>query len=264
MPADSSTGAALLEAELRALDRTLRALPEAAMRRERLLERLEEVGSLRAYEMVAAVMRRPGGAAPDLPHLREVLQDVLREGGAGRPLAPEICEGVLAEAEARGDAFVTRLFREAPPEEWMLEPGAALPRAMAEIPLGVRRALARELDLDLLERLLLDADPIVIEHLLQNPRLTEKQVVRIAARRPVPETTLELVSRSRRFGQRPAVRTALARNPYLPTRLAIQLLGTLPLAVVREIACDATLHLETRRHAGEELARRRERVAPGS
>lgn len=258
MSTDPSADAALLEAEVRALDRTLRALPEAAMRRERLLERLEEAGPERAYEMVAAVLRRPAGSMPHLPHLQEILQELLREGGASRPLDPVLCEGVLAEAEARGDAFVTRLFRDSPAEEAMSEPGSALPRDVAEIPLGVRRAMARGLDLDLLERLLLDADSIVIEHLLQNPRLTEQHVVRIASRRPVPESTLELISRSRRFGQRPAVRTALARNPYVSTRLAIGLLGSLPLAEVREIASDMTLHEQTRRHAREELERRQD------
>lgn len=258
MSTETSADAAFLEAEVRALDRTLRALPEAAMRRERLLERLEEAGPVRAYEMVAAVLRRPAGSTPHLPHLQEIIRDLLREGGASRPLDPKLCAGVLAEAEARGDAFVTRLFRDAPAEEAMLEPGSALPRDVAEVPLGVRRAMARGLDHNLLERLLLDADPIVIEHLLENPRITEQHVVRIASRRPVPESTLEHISRSRRFGQRPAVRTALARNPYLPTRLAIQLLGALPLAEVREISSDGTLHEETRRHAREELARRQD------
>lgn len=258
MPPESSADATILEAEVRALDRTLRALPEAAMRRERLLQRLEEAGPVRAYEMVAVVLRRPAGLAPHLPHLQEIIHDLLREGGASRPLDPKLCAGVLAEAEARGDAFVTRLFRDAPAEEEMLEPGSALPRDIAEIPLGVRRAMARGPDLDLLERLLLDADPIAIEHLLENPRITEQHVVRIATRRPVPESTLERISRSRRFGRRPAVRTALARNPYLPTRLAIQLLGVLPLPEVREISADATLHEQTRRHAREELARRRD------
>jgi hypothetical protein len=257
MARDPAVDAALIEAELRGLDRTLRGLPEAAMRRERLLQRLESAGGAGAYALAAAVLRRPGGAAPYLENLREILQDLLREGGATRPLDPELCAAIHAEAKARDDAFVMRLFRAAPAAESMHEPGSALPRDLAELPLGVRRSLARGMDLDLLERLLLDADPVVIDHLLQNPRITEAHVVRIASRRPVPAETLERIAHSRRFGTRPAVRTALARNPYLETRLAVQLLGVLPLAEVRAIARDGTLHEETRRHARAERARRR-------
>jgi hypothetical protein len=257
MSRDAAADAALLEAELRSLDRTLGALPEAVMQRQRLLEWLEEAGGADAYELVAAVVSRPGGAAPQLVNLREILQGLLRDGGASRPLEPELCAAVLAEARARDDTFVMRLFRPTPAAEAMAEPASALPRDLAELPLGVRRSLARSVDLDLLEGLLRDADGVVIDHLLQNPRITEAHVVRIASRRPVPSETLERIAHSRRFGQRTAVRTALARNPYLPTRLAVQLLGALPLAEVRAMAHDGTLHEETQHHARQELARRR-------
>jgi hypothetical protein len=251
-----AAGAALREAELRSLERTLRALPEAAMRRERMRERLEQAAPGEAHALLAAVVRRPGAPAPHLRVLREVVQDLLREGGAHRPLSRALRAAMLAEAEARDDAFVVRLLRASGAAAEMVDAETALPRAVAELPLGVRRALARGPELPLLERLLLDADPVVIRHLLANPRITEAHVVRIAARRPIPATTLDAIQRSPRFGTRPRVRVALARNPYCPTRLALALLGVLPLEAVREIARDATLHDETREHARAELARR--------
>lgn len=247
----------VLEAELRILDRTLRALPEPAMRRERLLARLEDAPAPEAYALLAGVARRPGDPAPHLAYLREILQDLLREGGACRPFPHELRAALYSEAKAADDDFVMRLLRPAVAAESMYDDAAALPRDVAEVPLGVRRSLARGVDLDLLERLLLDPDPVVIDHLLANPRITERHVVRIASRRPIPATTLDRIQRSRRFGQRTAVRIALARNPYCPTSLAIQLLGVLPLPEVRAIARDGTLHPETRRHAEAELARRR-------
>jgi hypothetical protein len=252
-PADDD---AILEAELRSLDRTLRALPEPAMQRERLLERLEAATPAEAYALVAAVMRRPGEHRPHLLHLRDVLQDLLREGGASRPLDPQLCAGIHAQAAQQGDSFVTRLVGGPGDADSSGIDRNGLPRDVAEIPLGVRRALARGVDLPLLEKLLLDADPTVIDHLLANPRITEEHVVRIAARRPIPASTLDRIQRSRRFGPRPRVRTAVARNPHCPTPLAIQLLGTLPRAAVREMAGDATLAPETRRHARAELDRR--------
>ncbi len=246
----------LLEAELRSLDRRLRALPEASMRRQRLLERLEEAAPREAYALVAGVLRRPAAPAPHLLNLREILQDLLREGGVGRDLDPTLCRALYTQALAADDEFTMRLFGTTGAAAQMRDEASALPRDVAEIPLGMRRALARGVDLGMLDRLLLDADPVVIEHLLANPRITEEHVVRIAARRPIPAGTLDCIQRSRRFGHRTRVRTALARNPYCPTPLAISLLGVLPLQAVRDMAHDATLHPDTRRHAAAELARR--------
>lgn len=262
---EASSGDPLVEAELRGLERILRALPEPAMRRERLLDRLEEADPERAYALLAGALRRPEDPAPHLPCVREAAADLLREGGASRPLDYAWIAEVYARAAARGDAFVMRLLRAPGPAEAMTDPGSALPRQVAEIPLGVRRALARGLDASMLERLLLDPDATVIEHLLANPRITEDQVVRIAARRPVPASTLECIARSRRFGRSARVRTAVARNPYCPTPLAVRLLGALPRAAVREMAADGTLHADTRRHAHAELVRRRRarRTGPG-
>ncbi|MDX1649451.1 MAG: hypothetical protein R3263_06325, partial [Myxococcota bacterium] len=200
---------------------------------------------------------RPGAPAPHLHTVHEMMSAVLREGGARRPLPYDLRAALYTEASRHGDAFVMRLLRSADAAEAMDDPAAALPRAVAEMPLGVRRALARSDDLPMLERLLLDADHVVILHLMRNPRITEDHVVRIAARRPIPASTLREIARSTRFGGRPRVRTAIARNPYCPTDLAILLLGALPLREVRDIARDETLHPETRRHAREELERRR-------
>ena len=249
----------ILEAELRGLDRTLRALPEAAMRRERLLEHLEVAGPAHAYALISATMHRSGMPAPHLFRLREILQELLREGGAARPLDDSLCEELGALAVTAGDEFVARLFERKQANEVMSNPANALPHAVAEIPLGIRRALAKGTDSDLLERLLRDADPVVIEHLLDNPRITEDIVVRIAARRPIAAKTLDCIQQSRRFGHQQRVQIAIARNPYCPTRLAIQLLGVLPKDQVRAIASDGTVHELTQRHAREELERREAR-----
>ena len=80
--------------------------------------------------------------------------------------------------------------------------------------------------------------------------------MRIAARRPIPASTLVLIRRSGRVGPRLRVRIAVARNPYCPTDLAIEVVATLGLSALREIERDATLHEEVRRHARDEIARR--------
>jgi hypothetical protein len=242
--------------ELQRLERHLRGLPEGAMRREVLLERLRASDPKQAYALVAEVLHHPAAEAPELPDLRRALMEVLVEGGAVQPLDYELRSNLYSEAAANEDRFVMRLLRSADAAESMRDPQSALPRSVSDIPLGTRRALAKGLDRQLLERLLLDPDPIVIANILENARITEDDVVRIAGRRPMPGSTLAEVHRSRRFGMRPRVREALAYNPYTPTDLAIELIGTLPLHALRQIARDATLHGDLRSQAQDEIARR--------
>ncbi len=238
------------------MERRLRAIAEPAMRRERLLGLLEQLEPDRSYEVLEAVLERPGQPSPRLDDLRRVLQEVLRAGGATRPLPDALRDAWRERARAAGDDFLERLLGASGAAEVMEDPTSALHREVADLPLGVRRSLARGMDIRVLERLLLDPDPIVFEHLLGNPRLTEEHAVRIAARRPISEPALRAVAESVRFGVRPRVRIAVARNPYCPTDLALRLIGTLPLPVLREMRADGTLDARVRTHVRDEIERR--------
>ena len=86
--------------------------------------------------------------------------------------------------------------------------------------LGERKSLARRPDRRLIDRVLRDPHPDVIEMLLMNPRLTEPDVVRLCARRPNAPEILLRVFRSPRWAIRPKVRAALALNPSTPPAIA--------------------------------------------
>jgi len=109
----------------------------------------------------------------------------------------------------------------------------------------------------LLEELARDSDATVIANLLMNPRISEDDVARMAALRPVASGTLIEIDRSPRWSPRPRIRAALARNPYCPVDVALKALGTLPLAELREMSTDTGLHSELREQVAQELARRR-------
>jgi hypothetical protein len=226
------------------------------MRRELVLEALEGRSADDCFALVHTVLHQPAGRAPSFELLRENVLLVLVEGGATRPLPYELLEGLYATATESGDDLLARLLRAPTSEASMADPAAALPRSVGEIPLGVRRALAKGTEKPMLEKLLLDPDALVIRHLLENPRITEDDVVRIAARRPIPASTLKEIAESRRWSSRRRVRVALARNPYCSTEVALRILGSLPLGELRELRADATLHGEIRKHAEAELARR--------
>ncbi len=239
-------------AELEHLCRRLEGLPEPAMRRETLLVELEAREPEAAYGLIAGALGRS-----DLETLERTAHEVLARGGALRPFGYGLRSALYLVAAERGDTFLARLLRSPQAAASMDDPSAALPRDVAELPLGMRRSLAKGLDRDLLQKLMLDPDPVVVSHLLENPRIREDDVVRLAARRPVPGMTLATIHGSRRFAARPRVRRALAGNPYCPTDVALEAMAALPKPALRDLARDETLHADVRRHAAEQLSRRR-------
>jgi hypothetical protein len=93
--------------------------------------------------------------------------------------------------------------------------------------LGERKSLARRPNRDMLEKLLADPHPDVIRRLLRNPRLTEDNVVRLAAKRPCRSDVLAEVARAPRWSHRPRVRLTLVLNPDTPVDLSASIAGLL-------------------------------------
>lgn len=95
-----------------------------------------------------------------------------------------------------------------------------------ELTLGERKSLARRADRDLMQRLLGDPHPDVIRRCLRNPRVTEDDVVRLAAKRPCRGDVLAEIARSI-WAHRPRVRVALVMNPFTPVEMALRMAGLL-------------------------------------
>ena len=165
---------------------------------------------------------------------------------------------VVAYARRDGRYDLAGMFLELPPLDARLEPPPPpLPRAMAKVPLGVRRSLARRNDIGVIERLLGDPDPAVIENLLNNPRITELEVVRMAARSPVREEVLTAIARHPRWGIRHRVRVTLAHNPGTPTGITLGLLHLLLDQELEALAKDGRLSQVVTSRAEALLAGRR-------
>jgi hypothetical protein len=122
--------------------------------------------------------------------------------------------------------------------------------------LGERKSLARRPDRNMMERLLLDPHPDVIRQLLANPKLTEDDVLTLAARRPCRPDVLSEISRSPRWSTRPRIRVALVLNPDMPLDLAAPILGLLMRHELRLVATSPTVAPAVRALANEHLERR--------
>jgi hypothetical protein len=89
--------------------------------------------------------------------------------------------------------------------------------------LGERKSLARRNDRNLIARVMQDPHTDVIRILLENPKLTETDVVSLCARRPTsPEIQREVFNHPRWIPRHP-VKLALVLNPYTPIDVALQI-----------------------------------------
>ncbi len=123
---------------------------------------------------------------------------------------------------------------------------------LRSLELGSRRALARRADRAILDRLMIDPDPYVIENLLHHPQMTEALVLGICTRRPTLSPPLETVMRSRRWLQHYRVKLALVQNPHFAPKFAVNLLALLRASDLRVIARSGTV-LQTVRAASQRL-----------
>jgi hypothetical protein len=122
-------------------------------------------------------------------------------------------------------------------------------RNLEKVPLGRRKSLARRNDIFLLESLLSDSDRSVIANLLDNPRLTLREVVGLASQSEASEEILETIALHPRWTARYQVKVTLAHNPSTPVRITLALLRLLMSQDQRELSRDGRLSWVVRRRA---------------
>ncbi|MEO8190180.1 MAG: hypothetical protein ABI682_07535 [Acidobacteriota bacterium] len=97
-------------------------------------------------------------------------------------------------------------------------------RRLPEMALAERIDLARSAGRGVLAALRADLNPKVVAAVLDNRFTTEPDVVQAAARPQANPAALEAISAHPRWTLRPGIRSALLRNPALPTASGLALL----------------------------------------
>ncbi len=160
------------------------------------------------------------------------------------PACRELRAGAAARARELGDLELATLLDAAAPQA-VDEDTQRVPaqggRDGRPLTLGERKALARRPSRDLLVKVIRDPHPDVVRILLGNPRLTEDDLVRLCARRPIAPEVLREVARSPRWVVRYRVRLAILRNPHTPLDLALPLVAGLNAQDARTIAASEDL-----------------------
>jgi hypothetical protein len=172
-------------------------------------------------------------------------------------------ERLRAHAEEHHLLSLARLLRRAPARQADPRPQET-PRSLPvpdygtgrELTVGERRSLARAPSRNSFDKLLADPHPLVIRQLLENPRLTEDDVVRLATRRPARSETISAIAQSQRWMRRSRVRLSILLNPGSPPSLAVPLLAVCTRSELIEVVHATDSNLVLRATALELLERR--------
>lgn len=251
MPDPAAESAAIDDLALaRRVVRSVAAVPEAAMRRAALAARLAGMQPdqiLWTLEvLIRGTLRKEPSACAAYDCLVEP-EPLMVDLGEDR-LEEMLSRGVEERCVAAVQWLRSTVVRD---EDAPIDTDRLVPRDLREVPLGGRRALARRADVNMLDKLACDPDPVVIENLLNNPRVTEQVVLSLSSRRPTVSAPLESVIASARWGRRYRIRVALAKNPYLRLSRGINLLPYLNerdlVAIYRDATLSSNLRLAAQR-----------------
>lgn len=243
---------------LEQLKRTLLSLPELALRVGWLRDHLSALPEAEAAELLNALCedneRSSAGAR------EAVLVVAMLFAGLGECA---LAERYRQHAQERHLLSLSRMLRRAPATQASERPSGETPTppvpdygAGRELTLGERKSLARSPSRHSFEKLLSDPHPQVIRQLLSNPRLTEDDVVRLAARRPARAEVIEAIAQSTRWLSRARVRLAILLNPGSPPAVAMPLLAVCTRGELLEVVHGADASVVLRATAQELLQRR--------
>lgn len=175
----------------------------------------------------------------------------------GDVLGKEIMSALVETAQDRGDYEIVALLFDLPGEHRDDAPSQPfLDASLRDVPLGMRKSLARTPDFTLIRKIARDQDHRVIGHLLSNPRLTEPDVIRIGSTRPTSPKVLEEISQHPKWMCRYRVKKVIVFNPFAPLSLALKLLAYMNVQDLEYVNHSSELDPHLVREAGRLLQRK--------
>jgi len=231
----------------------LSALPEEEMRFGLLGSRLSPMEPELIARTFDALYKKTRTDA----RARAIASLLVDHEGLIRAIGPEKYSLVYHASLRLGLEKVSRLFTDLPPHKKGIRGYDKEEEVkMEHLTLGQRRELSKKGVKDTIDRLLSDPDRIVIKNILENPRTTETEVLKVASKRPNSPEILKLLVTHKKWSKRGPVRRAIVLNPYSPPRVSIALLEMMLFQDLKNVTRDKTVHPQVRLAATDILKHR--------
>jgi hypothetical protein len=127
---------------------------------------------------------------------------------------------------------------------------------LAQLPLGQKIALARRGPARVAGALLAEGHTQVIAIVLDNPYMTEAQILRALSRERLPTAVIPAIVRHRKWSISYNIRLALVRHPAAPLATILSYLPQLTVSDLRELAAPGIVPPALRKYLQAEVQRR--------
>jgi hypothetical protein len=134
-------------------------------------------------------------------------------------------------------------------------------RKLETLPRGQKISLARRSSGRVAASLLLTSDQELIAAALDNPFLSEGNLLRLLALENLPRLAVESIARNQKWSSRYHLRLALVRNPLAPLARVLEFLPDLAVNDLREICLDRRMPEAVRKYVLAHCAKRMETSA---
>jgi len=234
------------------LVRQLSSLSDRTLRVYSLGQKLREMPAREGAMILDQICRRreEGALLFEDTHLNLLAKEALLE-----VLGEDKAASLIEELRFLGSEETMRHLMQDPPN-LRFERDRADDRRPGET-LGLRISLARRTTPRILEKLIHDPDEKVIKTILENPRLTEAEVLKISSSLRTPPSILATIAHNPRWIYRYKVKLSLVYNPHAPLRVSLGLLPLLLRQDLVEIAQDQALPEPVREKAGRLLQKKK-------
>jgi hypothetical protein len=127
---------------------------------------------------------------------------------------------------------------------------------LPQLPLGQKVTLARRGPARAAGALLAEGHPQVLDAVLDNPNLTEAQVLKVLSREKLPQLAVQAISHHRKWSLVYNVRLALIRHPASTLSTILAFLPELTVSDLRELASPGIVSENLRKYLQAEIERR--------
>jgi hypothetical protein len=124
----------------------------------------------------------------------------------------------------------------------------AVLKRMGSLPRGEKITLARRGPGRVAAALMITSDRLLIAAALDNPYLTEAQLIQVLSHRRIPSQPVEILARHPKWSRRYQLRLAMIRHPLTPFYAVLGWLADLAVGDLRQVALDSAMPDPVRRY----------------
>ena len=172
-------------------------------------------------------------------------------------LSFDLIEEIYEETEEQRRALAEKIISESVLDGEAAPDRIALIRRIMMMGIKDRIKLAMKGDREARSILIRDSNRIVAQGVLQNPRITEQEIEKIAAMRTVPDEVLRSIGINRTWARNYLIVHNLARNPRTPLPTAMNILPRIQTKDLKAISSNRNVSEAIRKQAMRLLGTRR-------